>query len=70
MWLQTKVHTKVRNHGEGLYYGLLLVESAYQCFHTLDNNNGCLNTVSRHEIGTPGQSNYHKGRVALRMYML
>ena len=26
--LQTKVHTKVRNHGEGPYKGLLLVESA------------------------------------------
>ena len=28
--LETKVHTKVRNHGEGPYEGLLLVESAYQ----------------------------------------
>ena len=32
MWtadLETKVHTKVRNHGDGSYYGLLLVESGY-----------------------------------------
>ena len=27
--LQTKVHTKVRNHEEGSYLDLLLVESAY-----------------------------------------
>ena len=27
--LETKVHPKVRNHGEGPYEGLLLVESAY-----------------------------------------
>ena len=27
--LETKVHTKVRNHREGPFYGLLLVESAY-----------------------------------------
>ena len=31
--LQTKVNTKVRNHGEGPYQGLLLVESAYYRFH-------------------------------------
>ena len=31
--LQTKVHSKVRNHGEGLYYGILLVESGYYHFH-------------------------------------
>ena len=31
--LQTKVHTKVRNHGEGPYYGLLLVKSGYYRFH-------------------------------------
>ena len=30
--LETKVHPKVRNHGEGSYKGLLLVESAYY-FH-------------------------------------
>ena len=32
MWtadLETEVHTKVRNHGDGSYYGLLLVESGY-----------------------------------------
>ena len=31
MWtadLETEVHTKVRNHGDGSYYGLLLVEAA------------------------------------------
>ena len=28
-----KVHPKDRNHGEGPYYGLLLVESAYKHFH-------------------------------------
>ena len=28
-----KVHPKVRNHGEGPYQGLLLVESGYYCFH-------------------------------------
>ena len=28
--LKTKVHTKDRNHGEGPYYGLLLVESVYK----------------------------------------
>ena len=27
--LETKVHPKVRNHGEGQNYGILLVESAY-----------------------------------------
>ena len=27
--LETKVHPKFRNHGEGPYWGLLLVESAY-----------------------------------------
>ena len=27
--LETMVHPNVRNHGEGPYYGLLLVESAY-----------------------------------------
>ena len=27
--LETKVHPKVRNHGEGPYKGLLLVESGY-----------------------------------------
>ena len=34
-WLeiQTKVHPKVRNHGEGHYKGLLLVESSYYRFH-------------------------------------
>ena len=31
--LETKVHPKVRNHGEGPYYGLLLVESGYYRFH-------------------------------------
>ena len=31
--LQTKVHTKVRNHEEGPYLDLLLVESAYKCFY-------------------------------------
>ena len=31
--LQTKVHTKVRNHGEGPYLGLVLVESGYYRFH-------------------------------------
>ena len=28
-----KVHPKVRNLGEGPYYGLLLVESGYYRFH-------------------------------------
>ena len=28
-----KVHPKVRNHGEGPYSGLLLVESGYYRFH-------------------------------------
>ena len=28
-----KIHPKVRNHGEGSYSGLLLVESGYQRFH-------------------------------------
>ena len=27
--LETKVHAKVCNHGEGSFYGLLLVESGY-----------------------------------------
>ena len=27
--LQKKVHPKIRNHGEGPYEGLLLVESVY-----------------------------------------
>ena len=27
---ETKVHPKVRNQGEGPYYGLLLVESAFK----------------------------------------
>ena len=31
--LETKVHPKVRNHGEGRYLGLLLVESGYYRFH-------------------------------------
>ena len=31
--LETKVHSKVCNHGEGPYYGLLLVESGYYRFH-------------------------------------
>ena len=31
--LETKVHPKIRNHGEGPYQGLLLVESGYYCFH-------------------------------------
>ena len=31
--IQTKVHPKVRNHGEGPYSGLLLVESGYYRFH-------------------------------------
>ena len=31
--VQTKVHPKVRNHGEGPYKGLLLVESGYYRFH-------------------------------------
>ena len=31
--LQTKVHPKVRNHGEGPYKGLLLVESGYYRLH-------------------------------------
>ena len=31
--LETEVHTKVRNHGEGPYKGLLLVESGYYHFH-------------------------------------
>ena len=30
---ETKVHQKVRNHGEGPYQGLLLVESGYYRFH-------------------------------------
>ena len=33
--LQTKVHTKVRNHGDGPYLGLLLAESSYYHFHIL-----------------------------------
>ena len=28
-----KFHPKVRNHGDGPYYGHLLVESGYYCFH-------------------------------------
>ena len=31
--LEAKVHPKVRNHGEGPYLGLLLVESGYYRFH-------------------------------------
>ena len=31
--IETKVHPKVRNHGEGPYQGLLLVESGYYRFH-------------------------------------
>ena len=31
-YLETQVHTKVRNHGEGPYKGLLLVESGYTAF--------------------------------------
>ena len=31
--LESKVHPKVRNHGEGPYKGLLLVESGYYRFH-------------------------------------
>ena len=34
--LETKVHPKVRNHGEGPYKGLLLVESGYYRFHIED----------------------------------
>ena len=30
---ETKVHPKVRNHGESPYWGLLLVESGYYRFH-------------------------------------
>ena len=30
--VETKVHPKVRNHGEGPYKGLLLVESGYYHF--------------------------------------
>ena len=30
---EKKVHPKVRNQGEGPYYGLLLVESGYYRFH-------------------------------------
>ena len=29
----SELHPKVRNHGEGPYYGLLLVESGYYRFH-------------------------------------
>ena len=32
--LETKVHTKVRNHKEDPICGLLLVKSAYYHFHT------------------------------------
>ena len=31
--LEMKVHMKVRNHGEGPYQGLLLVESGYYRIH-------------------------------------
>ena len=31
--LETKVHRKVRNHGEGPYLSLLLIESGYYRFH-------------------------------------
>ena len=31
--LESKVHSKVRNQGEGPYEGLLLVESGYYRFH-------------------------------------
>ena len=34
--LETKVHPKLRNHGEGPYLGLLLVESGYYRFHIKD----------------------------------
>ena len=34
--LQTKDHTKVYNHGEGPYKGLLLAESSYYRFHIED----------------------------------
>ena len=36
--LQTEVHTKVCNHGEGPYWGLLLVESGFYRFHIWNNN--------------------------------
>ena len=56
--LETKVHPKVRNHGEGPYQGLLLVESGYYRFHIKDTiKTLCLTdidptaTVSRWEIG-------------------
>ena len=32
-WCFKKFHPKVRNHGEGPYKGLLLVESGYYRFH-------------------------------------
>ena len=31
--LETKVHPRGRNHGEGPYQGLLIVESGYYHFH-------------------------------------
>ena len=34
--IQTKVHPKVRNHGERPYQGRLLVGSGYYCFHIYD----------------------------------
>ena len=60
-----KVHPKVRNHGEGPYQGLLLVESGYYRFH--------LKTLLRHYAKralTPRslylklgpRRNYHKRR--------
>ena len=34
--LEIKVHTKVHIHGEGPYYGFLLVENSYYFFHIKD----------------------------------
>ena len=45
--LQTKVHTNVRNHGDGPYLGLLLVESSYYHFHISLSLIGALSTRRR-----------------------
>ena len=58
--LETKVHLKVCNHGEGPYKGLFLVESGYYRYHIQDTiktlcKTDIDSTVSRHEIGSPTQ---------------
>ena len=66
--LETKVHPKVHNHGEGPYEDLLLVESGYYTFNILRHYAKQALTPRSLKVKLGPRRNYHKGRAAIRHY--